>query len=329
MIKQLSIENFRGIKKISFYGIEQFTLLAGTNNCGKSSVLESVYLWANAAYPQTILHLNSYRGLNGSFENLSQLYYGTDTDKEIKIETVSEQNKERNVSVKIQNAMPLQVGFDSDKAILEIHVSVKEDGESKEYILRNNINDARGIGVKIIPAIYYGANFVNAPVTQFLAPVIVGKKKAELIKVLQKIDDSIQDFQMANNNELYFDIGQEKLVRYEIMGDGIRKALILIAAIFNVQNGILLIDEFENGLHHSSMDIVWQAVIEAAVQNNVQVIATTHSYECIQSYSKNMEEKNRSDMAVIRIDRKNGKHKAVKLNGEDLHIAIENDWEIR
>lgn len=55
----------------------------------------------------------------------------------------------------------------------------------------------------------------------------------------------------------------------------------LILAIFTAKNGIVLVDEIDHGLHHSVHEGVWRTIYEAAKILNVQVIATTHSLECI------------------------------------------------
>ena len=42
-------------------------------------------------------------------------------------------------------------------------------------------------------------------------------------------------------------------------------------------------DEIETGLHHTVLSDVWRAVDEAAQQFDTQIVATTHSYECIRA----------------------------------------------
>ena len=50
-----------------------------------------------------------------------------------------------------------------------------------------------------------------------------------------------------------------------------------------VKNGLLLVDEIENGLHHAVLPGVWRVVRKVAELFNVQVFATTHSFECVQA----------------------------------------------
>jgi predicted ATPase len=65
------------------------------------------------------------------------------------------------------------------------------------------------------------------------------------------------------------------------MGDGITRIFHIIVALVNARNGILLIDEFENGLHWSVQPKVWEIVFRLAKLLNVQVFATTHSRDCV------------------------------------------------
>ena len=45
----------------------------------------------------------------------------------------------------------------------------------------------------------------------------------------------------------------------------------------------MLVDEIENGLHHSVLPDVWRVVGKVAEQFDVQIFATTHSYECVEA----------------------------------------------
>ena len=57
-------------------------------------------------------------------------------------------------------------------------------------------------------------------------------------------------------------------------------------AMMNAKDGILLVDEFENGLHWSVQEEVWEKLFVLAEKLNVQVFATTHSRDCVQAFSE-------------------------------------------
>jgi AAA15 family ATPase/GTPase len=70
------------------------------------------------------------------------------------------------------------------------------------------------------------------------------------------------------------------------MGDGMSRILQLILSVFPAKNGVLLIDEFENGLHFSVQEEVWRMLFKLAFELDIQVFATTHSWDCIESFAK-------------------------------------------
>jgi AAA15 family ATPase/GTPase len=68
-------------------------------------------------------------------------------------------------------------------------------------------------------------------------------------------------------------------------GDGVMRILQLVLGIYPATGGILLIDEFENGLHYSIQKQLWQSIFELANRLNIQVFATTHSWDCIEAFT--------------------------------------------
>src|SRR5262249_21192052 len=83
---------------------------------------------------------------------------------------------------------------------------------------------------------------------------------------------------------IYADVqGMDRKVPVALLGDGMSKLLSIILAIATIDNGIILIDEVDAGIHHSVLPKVWEGIFKAAKDFNCQIIATTHSYECLQA----------------------------------------------
>ncbi len=70
------------------------------------------------------------------------------------------------------------------------------------------------------------------------------------------------------------------------LGDGMVRVLQLAIKLTSSQGGFLLIDEFENGLHYSVQEKIWDFLFNIAKQLDIQIFATTHSWDCIESFSK-------------------------------------------
>ena len=67
-----------------------------------------------------------------------------------------------------------------------------------------------------------------------------------------------------------------------VFGDALRRAVLLANTIYSLKdNGVLLIDELETGIHVSALKPVFAWLISTARELGVQVIATTHSLEAV------------------------------------------------
>ena len=108
------------------------------------------------------------------------------------------------------------------------------------------------------------------------------KEIVEAMRILLPKIDSIQ-FEVGDWRKGIL-IGQQDVqLRLPIgsYGDGMRRLLAISLALVGTKNGCLLIDEIDTGLHWTVMEDMWRLVVEAAQRYNVQVFATTHSYDCI------------------------------------------------
>lgn len=88
------------------------------------------------------------------------------------------------------------------------------------------------------------------------------------------------------------------------LGDGLYRAFGITLALVNSRNGFLLIDEFETGLHHSVQTEIWRMILQTAKRLNVQVFATTHSWDCVEAFQEASSENEDEEAILIRLQRK-------------------------
>ena len=115
------------------------------------------------------------------------------------------------------------------------------------------------------------------------------------------------------------------------MGDGFIKFFSLILSISNSEDGFIFIDEIENGLHYSAQQITWEAIFSTAETFNVQIFATTHSFECVQSYISATPEayKTKDAIRMFRIEKTKSGHSAIDFDYGNIAESIDSNWEIR
>ena len=115
------------------------------------------------------------------------------------------------------------------------------------------------------------------------------------------------------------------------LGDGVTRFFGIAAALVKSRNGLLLIDEVENGIHYSVHGRLWTMILEAAHEYNIQVVATTHSRDTIVGFAKaiqNLKIEN-INSALVRIEGKGDNAQAVEYSEEEIKIASQHNIEVR
>ena len=93
---------------------------------------------------------------------------------------------------------------------------------------------------------------------------------------------------------------------------------------------LYLADEIESGFHYSMQQDFWRILATAAKESNCQIIATTHSYECIQNAVDGIAEAGMEDsFCLYRLERKGEENRAFRLSGDLLHYSIDANMEVR
>lgn len=165
--------------------------------------------------------------------------------------------------------------------------------------------------------------------------------ESEVISALCLIDDrvtgvafvenSARDFRPRENDQRIALVkikGIDEPLPLKSMGDGMTRLFHIIVALVNAKDGLLLIDEFENGLHWTVQPKVWDIVFQLSERLNVQVFATTHSRDCIKGFDQAWNNYPALG-AFFRLDEKNGLIKATEYTSETLNDSIDMDVEVR
>jgi hypothetical protein len=212
----------------------------------------------------------------------------------------------------------------------------KEDGNIKNFYLvfsASNIMPS-SFPVPKFPVFFLPTNFRTSIL---LEVALYSQLRSEnyqdkIIKYLRIIEPKINNIEILNltgRSVLYGDVGLDKPILLSFLGEGMSRLINILLAIGVSKNGVILIDEIENGFHYSVLKDVWKAISEMAREFNVQIFATTHSYECIQNAHLAFKESDVYDFRVIRLDKTDDQVKPVVMNQEDLDTALELGFEIR
>ena len=99
------------------------------------------------------------------------------------------------------------------------------------------------------------------------------------------------------------------------LGDGAFRVFNLAMKTIDAQDGYLLIDEFENGIHYRAQRNLWEFIFEMSKRFNFQAFATTHSWDCIAAFSEVASQDDGVDGILFRVG------KSVKSSDQGKTIA--------
>ncbi len=355
MLNKISIENFRGFRSLQIEDCKNFNLIIGKNNVGKTALLESLFLHIGSKNPELPVKINVFRGILKvpfTVDSLwSPLFFNFNTNETITISSHDIKHKSRRLEIKLVSAEATKIVKPTDKKRKESETSIltstspQDRIELKYYDTHNQYSSSYAIiGDE-------GITFENLKNSDLTGIFVLsggkggGKEDSErygqldvkgetddIIEILRKVEPRLKRLSVVPQgpiSSIYGDIGIGQAIPIQLMGEGTSKILTLSLAITAVPNGIVLIDEIENGLHYSVMKDVFEAIIELANKYNVQIFATTHSNECVRSFFDAFNVLKSKELSVIRLDRIDDEITAVPYDLEALSTVFETGWEIR
>lgn len=113
------------------------------------------------------------------------------------------------------------------------------------------------------------------------------------------------------------------------LGEGAMRLLCVALALSSSKNGFLVIEEAENGIHHTIHEDLWKMIMKAASESNVQVIATTHSFDCLAGFARAAIANEGVDGVLVRIEQDADRTRAVSFDEDGLKSIERHGFEVR
>lgn len=348
MIQEFKIRNFRCFKEINLRDLRSVNILVGNNGSGKTALLEA-FLLAAYADPRVVPLIKITRGQpipqghiawnKSLFRFLCEDFFFNFAENGINAEfTDSEKGK---ISVSVYFERPEhEMAFSWVASIPDLVFSRRE---SPEYGSRAELRiDDQG------NAVYRGSNeplpqvYILSSTTQFHSADIVKLfsdlsrqgRESTVIEAMKADFPEIDDITVLLDGEVPgLFVATKNMPNAKIplalVSAGAARYLNLFLAIAMTQKGIVLVDEIENGLHWRKMPNIWKRLRQLCVDTGVQLFATTHSNECLQSLLE-AADGHEDDFSLIRTEvSKTGDHNLKQFAGKSLFAALRARGEIR
>lgn len=357
MIGNIEFKNFRGFSNLKMDNTKQITLISGMNNVGKSSVLDGLFLFFDHISPESFVKLNSFRG----FPPLSEpkylwepIFHNLNTQEPVQI-SLSIDGQSARLHYSRDDSYIVPEDPDVPKNVLNQFISSTQTSYTLkfQYIFKGYqetghfITNSSGMlrnmhtsldGNRILPLNY--TQFINAAIvhngvelTAWIGDLELSGRKEELVEILRLIEPSISDIttiMTANGGAQIYIKVNGRLLPLKLAGDGLNKLLFIVLSIMAHPNSLFLIDEIETGIHYSVYVEFWRTISLAAKKYNCQVIATTHSYECIVGAIDGIEQAElTSSFCYFRLVRDGEGSIAHRYSDDLLRTAIDTNLEVR
>jgi AAA15 family ATPase/GTPase len=368
-LSSLSVKNYRCLDGLEVSQLGQVNLIVGRNNVGKSSLLEAVLLWGTKRHFLTIRDIlysreecnidspdrfqqSPFLGINQLFSQYPTLEYCI--NKPI---IISQLNSNDKITVEIVKSQQTdqasrELGLDYGIVLGEIvqvsHITGTSANKPQPFILPINgtmfdipipIQSKHYLENKCIYVSPNIAKAIRVPINILWEQTEITGTESQVIHALKFIEEKLERvFFIGSNPRIPVCRigGLSRPVPLHSLGDGVSRLFEIILSIVNVVGGICLIDEFENGLHWSVQEKVWEIIFKTAKDTNVQIFATTHSKDAVETFietaAKMNDEENKQTnnfAGIIQLRKQNDKVIAQSIFGDEMRKVLQYDIEVR
>ena len=369
MIRKLKLENYRSFESYALEDLARVNLLVGSNNCGKTSILEAVHFLASQGDPRVLVNSTHRRGeflvTNGQDgiddyprprpepHDLSHQFFGhrfdagtrflISSDDELGQIVVSIEQAEEGESDtlfdietgRVQTLVLRIAGGDYGK----FELAVNDDGSFSwnRRALRIASTTARSAArpVRFVTV----DSLDHASMASLWNKVVVDGRESEVedaMRILERKLESIRFLtsdgpaRLRGSRGIMLGFeGASRRVPLGSQGEGTRRLLGLAIPLTELANGVLLADEIDTGLHWTILEKMWSLVVETARESSIQVFATTHSYDCIRGLASLLASQPKLAEDVSIQKIERSLSRAVAFDAENIRVAAEQSIELR
>ena len=356
MIKRMELHNFKCFDNFSMDSISPITIIGGPNNAGKSTVLEAVLanyaagnlgvFWSlvslrNAYTTHPLLPHQVWGPLFCNEKDSNELYINSEWTDAMESRLCLSKIYDSGLQHQSKDALSsVHMTFESRDYKRAGKCMIQKDMMGNNRIIYqpdtgNDISLEKFTHCFASSMLYKGLPYAAELPERISQLVLDFEKKELLLEVLQRFDKNIVDIRTVLDNGIsyaYVITKDGRALPVNYMGDGLNKALIIIMNILTLPDGILLIDEVENGFYYEMYEQLLGLFCETALNMKCQVIMTTHNLHIIKTILTVMEKIDSLEQLCyqrIDISSREGNRRSYAFSGNALTSAFETNMEIR
>ena len=236
----------------------------------------------------------------------------------------------RTVKVPFADGLPdvvpgLEIEFAEKQVLLSL------DRMDRDASLRSRIREPE------FPVVYLpSVGLTREEIGRLWDSIALTEDEETVLTALRAISPSIEKVVLVQNRNqrtgrtLMVKLEQfSEPVPFKSLGEGIEHLLSISLSLICARGGILLLDEVENGIHYSVQPKLWEVIFEQAARWNIQVFATTHSWDCVEGFQLAASSQLISTGALLRLENFGGAFRAIRFAPSEIEIARKESIEVR
>ncbi len=355
MYKSFAVKNFRTFSSILIENMQRINLIIGKNNAGKTAFLEAIFLHIGSLNPVLTANIAQFRGITGFKANAedlwSSLFHNFNINKTIELTAVYPDRSK--ATLKISLLPSSLVTFDEiDKSHTDYssrdsqlsllpgqHLQYKYTHKSTSFTKTAKLT-TQGLNIEPLGGTIPQTGFF-VPARISLDPGATAQRFGELeiklesktivnfLKIIEPRIKSLTVIPLGPVSYIHADIGGKRLMPLQLLGEGMVRLSEIAIDISSATGGIVLVDDIDTGIHHSVLPIFWKALFKLTKKLNVQLFASTHSAESLETAHRAWNDMNQYDMAVYRLQRVGQSVDVISYDKQTLEAAIETGLEVR
>ena len=295
MFTRLEFRDFRGFAHLDLQGLQRVNLICGQNNSGKTSLLEGIQCLCDLSRLQALADLTSLRpDPGGRMDRKSRWWLRDGAGGAAQLTGWGVHGEARSLFLGSNSLdAPLPHGV-----VASYHAGVLAVGVSDPH------KPYSPISCHVVSAHHRESGDVIA-----LFDKAVSQRGGEerIESLLRVVDPRVRKVRARTPTGegpfLEVDLGLSERLPLAHTGQGLIRLVAIFSLLLGEAPKVCVIDEIENGLHHTLLPQIWAGIAAAARELDVQVFATTHSRECIEAAHEVFEAQPSYDFAVIQLFR--------------------------
>ena len=362
MYKTFRVKNFRCFKDLQVNDLGRVNLIAGPNNTGKTALMEAMYLHTRPLSPGELSNLQQVRGIDFSdddrMRSWRQFFYRMDSDKTIEIEghhllpkahptlcieeLANTKENEAEFQLYAKNLQSLGMSqidaartaseleeilhfLESDEATSHGSAFLPSNPKLPVIAFKDRKEQSQFFPVRGAPS--------SEDLTDKYSMLKVEGQHIAIDNALKRLEPSLTGIEVLSpdgRRRIWVEV-DGVLMPLHLLGEGSIRFASILMVMRGDKPAYLFIDEIENGIHYSVQQDVWNDIGEAAREHDVQVFATTHSWEMIEAAHEAFKDDDAYEFRFHRLERnlQTGNIEAVTYNEFGMDAVTSVSYEVR